>query len=56
MFVIIIGYTLFTKRWFVMLKFLVNAILAFSSIVFADMEWNEFGVGCHPTVFFELSS
>ena len=56
MFVIIMGYTLLTKRWFVMLKFLVNAILAFSSIVFADMEWNEFGVGCHPTVFFELSS
>ena len=38
------------------LKLLVNAILAFSSIVVADKGWNEFGDGCHPVVFFELSS
>ena len=54
--VIIMGYTLLTKRWFVMLKLLANAILAFSSIVIADMERSEFGVGCHPVVFFELPS
>ena len=38
------------------LKLLVNAILAFSSIVEADDEWNQFSDGCHPVVFFELSS